>query len=675
MDIISAMIKGRVLLRLQKIEKISICLVMSVSVLITTVTWAEEMSPFQVISMDGELKFKLTTDDYTGRASSADVFRKGSSFEQVFDIMVRSYIYHPNLMRLNFGGGPVFNQYKYNSNTYDLSGNDQTFSFHIAANILEKKPYPLALHFNHVYGNSASTTMDRMLLESTRYGFNFSLLKPITPVAMSFSFASVETKGRNSQRITNEDRDNSTFTMSGDIGSNGNGFLGLYRVQSKNKSGSRSLPIATRSRMSDTLNIRTEHWFLEDEKVRVANFFSYRTSKSAFSNDQISFSTDLGWAHSDFHRSYYRYAFRDNTVASINSTAHSLSAGLRSFLYERSLQTKVGVTTDVSNSDDGFKSNNYNANLSLNYLQDLGPFNVRYSSGWVLDYTDREVSVAQVGVWSELHILNNTTPVSLSSDNVIAGSVVVNNQANTQVYVENIDYILTNTGNITQVQRIPTGVITNGETVSINYSYDSGGTTAFSGFSQSYGVHIAKGRYFGVYGDYHQQEWSVESGDPTTPFVANKTLTFGFNIDLPFATNWLWGVRGDIKFLEKIDSSETQSASVYLRVPVRHNANLRLFSDWRNTSSDAFAEDIELIRYGLRLKAQPWYRTSLSADITNETETGRVAGRRSYTSASASFDWAIRQVRLGVNARYNIDTLGVSERERTWIGLHLSRRF
>ena len=663
--------------RLYDVKRFGIYCVLSLSLLVITLTDArsEETVPFRVTSIDGELKLRMTLDDYTGSLSSGGTFRKGSSFEQVFDINVDSYVYHPNLLRLNFGGGPVFNQYKFNSNLDDLSGRDQTFNFHVAANILEKKPYPLSLYFNHVYGNGSATTQDRMLLESTMYGVNFSLLRPLLPVTINFNLGSAQTKGSNDQRVTDSDRDVATVTMSGDIGESGNGFIGLYRVQSKYQSGARALPVVTRNKKTDTLNIRTEHWFFETKEAHLSNFFSYIKENNQFAIDKFSFNTDLNWEHSDSRRAYYRYAYRDNSLGSTDTSSHSLSAGLNSYFLERSLQVRAGGASGLHSSSDGFQQNNYNANLSLNYLQDLGSLRINYNAGWIMDYTDREVSTPDVTVLAESQVLNNTTPVDLANQNVISGTVVVTNQIDTQTYVENIDYVLTVVGNITHIQRIPTGNISNGENVSINYSFDSGGTVAYSGIRQTYGVNISKGNYFSVYGNYQQRDWSLESGNPTTPFHASKNMKLGFSLDVPFANNWLWGGRGDIMYAEEVYSTQTYSAGIYVRLPVRHNANLRLFSDWRNTESDEVEEDTDMIRYGLRFTSRPWFQTTFMADVITENETGREAGKRSYTSVTTRLNWAVRQLRLTANANYDVDTLGLSERERTRFSLLVSRRF
>ncbi len=644
------------------------------SIFVSTEVKSEEIAPFRVTNLTGELKLKLISEDHTSSLGSGDSYSKGTTFEQVFDIMVHSYIYHPRMIRLNFGGGPILNQNSYDSNLYNFSSQEQTFNFYAVANILEKKPYPLTLFFDHTYGNSGPSTQDRMLLEKTKYGFNFSLRRPIFPVAVNFKVSHSQANGRNSQRVVDNNTDLASVTMSGDLGSNGTGFAGLYRVQSQSQDGVRSLPISTSSKVTDTFNLRTEHWYFEEQKMHLTNFFTYKKQDNQPSITELWYRPDLSWMHSDNLRSFYRYSFRDATVQNTKSTTHSLNMGFNYSLLEKRLG--IDVDTHIGSSDTvGLQQNTYGADLDLRFLQNFDSFNIQYRAGWGLDYTDRNVTSNQIPVFSESHILNNTTHVDLSRKNVVAGSVVVNNQANTQVYVENIDYILTLSGDTTRIQRIPTGMINDGDTVFFDYYYDSGGTASFSGLSQYYGIDISKGKYYNVYGFYQHVDRSVRSGNPTTSLAAQQDLKFGFTLDIPLANNWMVGGRGEVAFVDGVSTYEKQIAGAYVQLPLSHNSSLRVYSDWQYVNQEnAGAYDTDLVRYGLRYKSQPWSRAIFTADIRDEQETGGSTDR-TYTSAIARLDWTIRQLRLSGVASYNNHVLGSSEREKTKFNLLLTRRF
>lgn len=67
--------------------------------------------------------------------------------------------------------------------------------------------------------------------------------------------------------------------------------------------------------------------------------------------------------------------------------------------------------------------------------------------------------------------LNGTTAVDLDNRGVDRASIVVQNSAQTVTYVEDVDYDVTVTDNITSVVRIATGSIGDGDTVKVDYTH------------------------------------------------------------------------------------------------------------------------------------------------------------------------------------------------------------
>jgi len=70
---------------------------------------AQEIAPFRLTGVDGYIVTRYLSDDSrsSGQAAGAGSRAKQSSMTDEIFIMTHSYIYHPTLLSLDLGGGPV----------------------------------------------------------------------------------------------------------------------------------------------------------------------------------------------------------------------------------------------------------------------------------------------------------------------------------------------------------------------------------------------------------------------------------------------------------------------------------------------------------------------------------------------------------------------------------------
>ena len=633
-----------------------------------------ELATFRISGIEGELGLRYFSDDFASRAGSHRSSRKGTTFEEELEILVHSYFYHPNLVRFDFGGGPIFIQNEYDdSGSLSQSSDSQYFNFRARASVLEKKLYPLTLYYQRGYGTSTPAAQDRTLLERTSYGLNFSLRRPLLPVLVNFHLGTTESKASNVRRADDSKMDLASVKIEGDLGANGTGSMGFHQSRERSRNDALGLPPRATKRIIDNFDIQTRHMFKE-ERVLFSNRFYYKKQDRSPSLDEIRYNPILDWMHSDDLRSYYRYSYIDRELEQIKSTTHSVDVGVAYFMLDQHLEMTVdakGETYDSFRLQQDF----YSGRLGLIYLQEFGLFDVRYTASWGADYTDRKASLNEKQVFFEHHILNDLTPVDLSFRNVVAGSITVENAASTLTFVEGADYRLIVFGDTTQIQRLPAGNIVSGEEVRVSYSYDTGGTAAFSGVSQLYRVDFFKGRYFNIFGQLQRLDRSLESGAPTLPLNQQMETRYGFRLDIPLGGEWVVGGLGEVQDYESESSSyQARRAGAYLQVAAPVNGRLRFFSDREWVDREDSPEDVDLIRHGIRYSANPGRRTTMSADIVDEEDVGGTRDR-SRTSASARIDWGIRQLLVSAEVRYSDNILGDYEGERTRFDLFLSRRF
>jgi len=647
-------------------------------IFLSTSTRSVEITPFRITGIETELTLAYFFDEYvsTDNANNKNnSYRSGNTFQEELDILIHSYIYHPNFVLLDFGGGPVFLQNSYDSDLVNHSTNEQFFNFHAKANILKEKNYPFTLYYDRNFSSSSAATQDRMLLERSRYGIDFSLKNPfVMAPLLDIRMSSQQTDGSSIQRKVDEASDQASVVLSVDLGPNGDGSIGYYWLKEQSSSGSYGLPIAPTSRTTNTLDIQAEHTFGENRQILFNNFFTYKKQDSRPSMEEISYRPSINWTHAENLTSYYRYTFRDWTTEQTDSQSNQLNLGVSYYPFDKRLHISAAAKAQNYQAD-AYNQDYLNGSLSLSYLQEFNLFNIRYSTNWAVDRTDRQAASDQAQIFSEHHILNNTTPAALSRSYVITGSVKISNLPSTQVYVENIDYRLIVSGDTTSIQRIPTGNIVDGEEVQVDYSYETGGTAVFTSINQRYRIDLNRGQYIRAFAQYHNIERSLDEGSPTLPLNSSKSTKVGFNFDLPFWDEWSFGGRSELeRYEDEIVPYDSTQYGLYVQMPTPLNGRLRIFADRELVDRDGSPEDTDLTRWGIRYNASPWRRSTMSINVIDEEDTGGTK-LRSNTSASLRFDWKIRQLKVTANARYNSNSIGDSDRERTRFDISISRRF
>ncbi len=588
------------------------------------VTWfdyahSEEIAPFRVTGVEGEVYVRYFTDEYIDSNAGVDTSRRsGATSEIGLDLTIHSYFYHPNFFRLDFGGGPVFVQHTYDSNILDYSDDDQYFNFHAKANILEKKPYPLMLYYDRHSSTTPYAVQDRMLLTSENYGLNFKLKRPLLPALVIFDLSHTEVDGKNLQRITDEVTDRASVEVSGDLGPNGDGVVTYSLTKNQSASGSVSFPIDETTRIVHLVNGRTEHLFGVNEWIRLTNNLTYKEQDNLPEREELRYTPNLFLTHSDNLRSYYRYSYLDRTVEQIDTTSHSVNTGITHLSFNDQLETNVDLHADQFDTE-GLQQTYYAGRLNLSYLQPFDEYNIRYTGGWTTDYTDRVGD--DVAVIGEAYSLDSLNSFELNNRNVIQSSIVIKNETGTQTYIEGVHYELITIVDLTRVQWIDLDDIP--DKVVVDYSYESGGTAEFTSFRQLYRIDLNRGKYLRLFAKYRSVDRNLQSGDPTIPLNSYNTKTLGLNVDYPLQNSWIMGGKAEHENHDAdLGSYRRDSGGLYLQIPKVLKGNLRVSADKVLVDNLESPEDVDLTRYGIRYYSRPWYRTTLTADLVGETDTG-----------------------------------------------------
>jgi hypothetical protein len=641
---------------------------------------SEEITPFQVTGVDGEVYVRYFTDEYIDEYAGVETSRReGTTAEQGLDLTVHSFIYHPNFFRLDFGGGPVFIQQTYDSTLVDNSNKEEFLNLHADANILEKKPYPLRLYYDRHSSTTPYAVQDRMLLTSEKYGLKFKLRRPLLPALVLFDLSSSKIDGENLQRITDEATDRALLKVSGDLGSNGDGSMSYSWTKDNSASGSVSRPIIETIKITRLFDAWTEHKFGGDEWIRLTNKFLFKEQDNLPNLEELRYVPNLYLTHAKNLRSSYRYSYLDRSVEGIDTRAHGLDGGVSHTSFDDRLDTNIDLHADTIDTV-GVEQRFYQGDVNLSYLQPFDAFNIRYTGGWGIDYTDRVTEGdTVVPIIAEPHTVDiRTLSFRLDNKNVVEASIVVKDVAG--VPFGETDYRVVTIGEITEIQWLAPLIPNDPNNpdqmdVMVDYVFQSGGTADYFSYRQLYGMELTKGNYLRLFARYRSTDHNLQSGLPSVPLNSKETATVGLHVDYPLRNTWTVGGKAEHENHDAdVGSYRRNSAGVYLQIPKILKGNLRLYADRLLVDHLESPEDVDLTRFGLRYHARLWNRTTLTADLVDEEDIGGTL-ERAYTRADVRFGWAYRQLNFSAEARYFADKTGESERNQSSINLLLSRRF
>jgi hypothetical protein len=118
-----------------------------------------------------------------------------SNLSEEIYLMTHSYIYHPSLLLLDLGGGPIIDKSQDGGDGVGTSARRQMFNLNGRATFLRDKPYTGALFYDRSNQTQSMGPAQQMFNENTRYGATFSLLSPVTPVPMQVELTRSTSQG------------------------------------------------------------------------------------------------------------------------------------------------------------------------------------------------------------------------------------------------------------------------------------------------------------------------------------------------------------------------------------------------------------------------------------------------------------------------------------------------
>lgn len=647
----------------------------------------QEIAAFRLTGVEGYVLARYLRDDNFNSqqpGSAGTRTRQSNVIEEVF-LLTHSYVYHPRLLSLDLGGGPVFDRSRYALDGAPADGKQRLYNLRAHASVLRDKPYSATLFYDRQNQNQNLGPALELLTENRRYGASLALRNPVTPMPLQLEFTRSDTHGRGSGQTIDDRIDQVRLTTSANIGKIGISNFQYLGSHQDSLSGSASLPVRPSQFNSSSAYLDTRLKLGARSQYDLANTIALNNNSYTVGQalpEQLrnfNFGLDLRGRHSGDLQTYGRYNFITNKQREESLQANSAGAGIN-YRFNPALSGSLSARGEL-NRGSHLESSAYAVEGSAQYQQTLplGQAVVAYTLSY--GQRDQQAAALQSRIFGEHLTLTGTASVTLGKQQIVAGTVVVSNLTRSQVFVEGRDYVLTQLGLTLRVQRLVGGNILDGQEVLVDYDFWLGGSYALSQLDNSISLSWAYKNLLSMLARYTDSAPRLESGAPTIPVNPASSVLYSLHAEIPFSLLWQQQVLGANAERENrrevILPYRRTSYETYVQadLPLVDGGNIRLGSRRLQVGyGNNQAQDVNLRAYDLRLWLRLANGIDVSVDATRERDTGTpVLRERSFRSARAQ--WRQRKLVWTFNLTRSHELQGPAESRRTFGQMTLRRDF
>jgi len=641
----------------------SLCVSVLATFCFCSITNAAEISSFQTTDIESSIELRYLSDERIDTNAGVETLNQHqTTYEEEFSVLTRNYVYHPSFLKLDLGAGYTFLQDSFETGGDSNKSNDGLYSLHARASFLEKKPYPLSFFYTRSNPASFPGLAERVQQTNTIYGFDFALLQPVIPLRMNMFASHNERAGSSPNQIINDSTDRFGIRASKVYTENYSHQLSFDHTEEDSSSGSLSLPITPTSRTTDMLTYNSDWRFGRQKQIEYSDRATLTKQDGPVTRDEVNFSPNLFWKHSDKLKSSYHYNYFDSSQNSIDTINHVANARLN-YLYNEQTELDAGATLE-DNQTTGLDYRSVGVDGRVAYNRPVPNGTLTLSAGLGYRQNDRSAAATQANVIGELITLSGLNPVTLANEFIIASSIVIQNTARSQTYIEGIDYRVIVVGSRTEIQRLSGSNIGDPEQVVVDYAYQTGGNATFTNLEQTYYAGLAIYQHYNLYLRYRIFDQNLTAGNPTLPLNSQNTLSFGARAEYPL-NKWLEiGANADLaKHEEDISSYDSQRYSAYGQFILPYASNLRLSASQTIVDNYNSVEDIDLTSFSVILRSRPYHQMTVSAEAhTEEDNGGSILRKRDTFKLTAQ--WQVYRLIMSAQAVFSDELTGVAGTER-----------
>lgn len=638
----------------------------------------DQVKPFGLIEVDGRVRVGYLFDKRD--RSSADTATTDSqvSWEEEFYLRTRSFVYHPGFLNMVIGGGPVFVQQQFESLDGDDRNRETLFNFESRLNFLDIKNYPFGFYFVQSHPSVTRGLAGRIIVQSRQHGFEGGINRLFTDAtSVRVHLRRSTAKGSGLGFSVDDESEQATFLAQTGYREKDRISFKYDRLDLDSASGSPGLPIHVSSQIYELSELRLDNTFGSDDQIEVFQLFlrQQRDLENATTSslDDYRYRARMIWNHDEKTRSNFRYNYADLQRSEAESR---LQDGGISLSYQLNEATFVsGGVERYDQKDVGFRRVENAVQGNATYRREVGIGSLALGASIRSARTDQESTASDIPVFDEAVVLVGTTPVDLAQEFVVPGSVVVRNVTNTQIYVEGSDYRLIQTGSLTSIQRLIDGNIVDGETVLVDYRYETSGTAEFDTLDSGVTASLRFLENLDAYVRYNKVDTRILRGELTNRVNDRDRVEFGLNARNRALDGWaLSGQYRHVRQDEDISPFVSNSLDLSLAKSFWGRLRMSVSAGVTRTDYEFSEEDIDQRTYTLGLGGSPFRRTSVNYYVGYLDDIGGTIPRAQLRHR-LNLQWAYRMMRITLLGEFADDELGATARSDNRVTLQIVREF
>lgn len=597
------------------------------------------------------------------------------TYQQELTLNAEGYIYHPNFLSMDLGGSLLLDQSEFESDQGSNSTDEELVSLSARLDFLKKKPFPFSIYYDKQNPSVSTGLAGRFTQENIKYGFDFALLSPVTPVQITIKAFKETSDGEGFEQIIDESKEQALIKLYYPYGSGSHVQLTHQENTLDSRSGSTGVTIFEQLVTTTSTNVDTKNQFGARNNIHLTTNISNRERDQYPVQSELTVSPNLTWNHSESLDSYYKLNYADSEVDGIESEQRQIVAGVGSHAENYTAGLNVRAEQIQATGID-YDNTSLNYNVSNDTKFKHSEVRLNYKGNYEIRDQSADAQNDVFAVFGEEHVLEGTTPVDLLRANIVEASIEVWNESRTQSFDVNVDYRVIRIGEQTQIQRLIGGSILDGQIVVVDYDYVTGGTFAYDITGHNVDATWSILRRYDLYARYRNTAQDLRDGSPDNIKLNSvESTTYGFKTERVLLNGMKVGgelYRQDHK--EDISPFLKDNLDYFVEIPLSKQTNIR-FSGRKVIKDNEFTdEDTDLEGYILRIKSRPGLRVTSSFESTYEKDTGGTVSRLLQTHRLL-VRWRMRQLKFDASIRYSDEEQGDIVRDRWEAKLELRRDF
>lgn len=466
--------------------------------------------------------------DHETRFDGQVTDEKDLFFREEVALRSTGYFYHPNLVDWNAGLRLGLTQQSIDINEDSFDSNGTITGYNLSALFLKEKPVSV-----RAYTSRNQEFIDRSFARQIEVDTQVTgaevLFKGPTPISLMYE----KTSDYEESDIRTDDETSELLRMQATDARDRDLFTQFtYEHEETDKTATffvaggvpiiQDLPdrrdefiVANRWRFEDGPNTHTLNG-----QTRLLN------RRGSFNNDLFGFNQRLDLQHSDTLGTFYRVqVFKDDT----DTQKDELIEGELGFI--KQYYQSLDVTGRVFGSDrqlDAGGEQRYGTFFELDYRKKTPAGQYTSGLGIGTDVETQESDSGRLGVRDEPVVLSGVTPQRLRSPNIVPGSIVVTDVNNAVRFIEGVDYRLQPFGDFTEVVRLVTGTIGNGQLVLVDYEAGAAENARFRTDRINWRHRLQlKDSPFALIAEYRLRDEVLQSGDDPGNLDREEVILLG----------------------------------------------------------------------------------------------------------------------------------------------------